>query len=167
MFLLSSKKLKVSKAAITNVLEDHIEELKADNSGDQVISFPLKFRGFEVVTVKMTVALSKAQHRSYVTHYPFLINLLAQSPFPDLLLGKDGYKSKLSWLDPMLDVYQSHVVKPNHNKSIAQLNCCYRLLVSSSGSILWINSSCCVVLPRAAVEIPNFFISKTWVRDAR
>ncbi|KAF8750121.1 Alpha mannosidase, middle domain [Rhizoctonia solani] len=59
-----SKKLKVSKAAITNVLEDHIEDLKVDNSDDQVVSFPLKFRGFEVVTVKLTVSLNKAQHKS-------------------------------------------------------------------------------------------------------
>ncbi|CEL56677.1 hypothetical protein RSOLAG1IB_08003 [Rhizoctonia solani AG-1 IB] len=60
----SSKKLKVSKAAITNVLEDHVEELKPDNSDDQVVSFPLKFRGFEVVTIKLTVALNKVQHKS-------------------------------------------------------------------------------------------------------
>ncbi|CAE6482312.1 unnamed protein product [Rhizoctonia solani] len=59
-----SKQLKVSKAAITNVLEDHIEELKVDHSDDQVVSFPLNFRGFEVVTVKLTVALNKSQHKS-------------------------------------------------------------------------------------------------------
>ncbi|KAG8691622.1 Glycoside hydrolase, 38 vacuolar alpha mannosidase [Ceratobasidium sp. 423] len=75
-----SKKLKVSKAAITNVLEDHTEELKEGNSDDQVVSFPLKFRGFEVVTVKLTVALNKAQHKSYVTYSTFYTDpLLSQT----------------------------------------------------------------------------------------
>ncbi|ELU38560.1 glycoside hydrolase family 38 protein [Rhizoctonia solani AG-1 IA] len=71
-----SKKLKVSKAAITNVLEDHIEDLKVDNSDDQVVSFPLKFRGFEVVTVKLTVSLNKAQHKSYVAYHVIRSGLL-------------------------------------------------------------------------------------------
>ncbi|KAF8604347.1 glycoside hydrolase family 38 protein [Ceratobasidium sp. AG-I] len=59
-----SKKLKVSKAVVTNVLEDELHELEADESGDESVSFPLKFRGFEVVTVKLTVSVNKSHHKS-------------------------------------------------------------------------------------------------------
>lgn len=62
----SSKKLKVSKAVVANVLEDELHELKADESSDESASFPLKFRGFEVVTVKLTVSVNKLRHESYV-----------------------------------------------------------------------------------------------------
>ena len=53
--------MKIVKAELTNILEDHQEDLKVNNvystsSGDKVESeIKLSFRGFEVKTVKLTV----------------------------------------------------------------------------------------------------------------
>ena len=53
--------MKIIKAELTNILEDHQEDLKVINvsssgSGDKVESeIKLSFRGFEVKTVKLTV----------------------------------------------------------------------------------------------------------------
>ncbi|KAG9085145.1 Glycoside hydrolase, 38 vacuolar alpha mannosidase [Ceratobasidium sp. UAMH 11750] len=49
-----SKKLHVSKAVVANVLEEALYELEGE-TGDDVVAYPLKMRGFEVVTVKLVV----------------------------------------------------------------------------------------------------------------
>ncbi|KAG9126701.1 Glycoside hydrolase, 38 vacuolar alpha mannosidase [Ceratobasidium sp. 392] len=59
-----SKKLKVSKAVVTNVLEDTLYELEVESADDGVVNIPLKFRGFEVVTVKLTVAPTSKHERT-------------------------------------------------------------------------------------------------------
>lgn len=52
--------LKIIKAELVNILEDHQEDLKVSNvsssSGDKTESeIKLSFRGFEIKTVKLTV----------------------------------------------------------------------------------------------------------------
>ncbi|QRV99556.1 glycoside hydrolase family 38 protein [Ceratobasidium sp. AG-Ba] len=56
-----SKKLKVTKAVVTNLLEDVVHDLDVED-GDENATIPLKFRGFEVVTVKLTVGASSSRH---------------------------------------------------------------------------------------------------------
>ncbi|KAG8767986.1 Glycoside hydrolase, 38 vacuolar alpha mannosidase [Ceratobasidium sp. 428] len=57
-----SKKIKVSKAVVTNVLEDTLYELK-EESGEDGVAYPLGMRGFEVMTVKLTVAAASKHER--------------------------------------------------------------------------------------------------------
>ncbi|KAG9101891.1 Glycoside hydrolase, 38 vacuolar alpha mannosidase [Ceratobasidium sp. 370] len=58
-----SKKLNVSKAVVTNVLEDALYELEGE-AGEDVVAYPLKLRGFEVVTVKLVVGSKHARSPS-------------------------------------------------------------------------------------------------------
>ncbi|KAG8699593.1 Glycoside hydrolase, 38 vacuolar alpha mannosidase [Ceratobasidium sp. 395] len=57
-----SKKIKVSKAVVTNVLEDTLYELK-EESGEDGVAYPFKLRGFEVMTVKLTIAAASKHER--------------------------------------------------------------------------------------------------------
>lgn len=59
-----SSGLNVKKAEITNLLEDNISDLslQSTDSGDSEIS--LDFRGYEIKTVRLTLAANAIAHRS-------------------------------------------------------------------------------------------------------
>jgi hypothetical protein len=63
-----SKKLKVTKAVVTNVLEEEVHGLKADHSAEDSVAFLINFTPFEVLTVKLTLAANAAHepgHKRY------------------------------------------------------------------------------------------------------
>lgn len=47
--------LQVKKASLTNLLEDELENLELTQDAEGATSFAIKFRGFQVATVKLEV----------------------------------------------------------------------------------------------------------------
>lgn len=56
--------LHVSKATLTNLLEDELENLKLTQDSGGATSVMIGFRGFQVVTVKLTVTVSSSSSSS-------------------------------------------------------------------------------------------------------